>query len=111
VETREFLELLLRMWGDTYGAETGFWGYDTQEGGGYRVFHGDPETEEETNIGHFLYDSDANFVTAIHGALPDLIRVTLAAFDEADRADYDRDSRECLIAELELELQQLKGEL
>jgi hypothetical protein len=36
--------------------------------------------------------------------LPELVRRALAAFDEAERVDQDRDSRECRIAELEIAL-------
>jgi hypothetical protein len=33
------------------------------------------------------------------------------AVDESDRLDYDADSRECRIAELEMEVQELKEKL
>jgi hypothetical protein len=56
-------------------------------------------------------DEDADFITAIHGCFPDLIRTVLAALDEADRADFDKDSRECRIAELEAELAELRADL
>lgn len=51
---------------------------------------------------------DADFLTAVHGCVPDLVRRLHAALDEADRADYERDSRECRIAELEAEVADLK---
>jgi hypothetical protein len=51
-----------------------------------------------------MYKHDAEFITQVHSALPELVRRALAAFDEAERVDQDRDSRECRIAELEIAL-------
>lgn len=53
-------------------------------------------------------EADADFIAAIHGCLPDLWRRLHAALDEADTADFDRDSRECLIAEVSAENQELR---
>jgi hypothetical protein len=35
----------------------------------------------------------------------------MEAMDEAERADYRKDERECRIAELELELKELRADL
>ena len=52
---------------------------------------------------------DAEFIAGLHGAVPDLIRRLHDAVSEADIADYARDSRECRIAELEVEVSELKA--
>ncbi|WP_074297099.1 hypothetical protein [Mycobacteroides abscessus] len=48
-----------------------------------------------------LNNRDVDFITAIHGALPDLVRRTHEALDEADRLDEQRDEQEVRIARLE----------
>jgi hypothetical protein len=40
----------------------------------------------------------------IFDAFPQIVRQYNTALDEAERADFDKDSRECRIAELEMEL-------
>lgn len=62
--------------------------------------------DERMYVGAFAAEADVDFVTAMHGCFPDLYRLVLSALDEADRADYGRDSRECRIAELEMALAQ-----
>lgn len=55
-----------------------------------------------------LSEFDSDFISALHGCFPDLVTRLHDALDEADRADHNRDSRECRIAELESEVEELK---
>lgn len=50
-----------------------------------------------------LSDVDADFITGVHGCLPDLVRRLLAAVDEADRLDLELDNTLGRVLVLELE--------
>jgi hypothetical protein len=56
----------------------------------------------------FHHEDDVDFITGVHGCLADLWRRLHNALDEADTADYDRDSREARIWELESENAELR---
>lgn len=110
MEDREFFDYLYQLWSKTYGAKDMFWmPVETQigEDSFWEVYAVD-DKQEQHFIASFQSDEDADFITAMHGCIPDLVRRLHEALDEADNADYDRDSRECRIAELELELHELK---
>ncbi len=47
---------------------------------------------------------DPEWCQMIFDAFPQIVRQYNTALDEADRADFDKDSRECRIAELEVAL-------
>jgi chromosome segregation ATPase len=47
---------------------------------------------------------DPEWCQMIFDAFPQIVRQYNTALDEADRADHSKDSRECRIAELEMEL-------
>lgn len=110
MEDREFFDELYRLWSKTTGAEKCYWDYRQLADGVCHI-----EAVEQDGWGHpvanHLEDADADWITAVHGCFPDLVRRLYAALDEADRADYDRDSRECRIAELEAEVADLKADL
>ena len=106
MEDRELFDHLYQLWSKTTGAQDMYWMPEKYgQAFGKPLFRlmavGD---ESRKHLASFLGDEDADFITAIHGCLPDLVRRLHAALDEVDRADYDKDSRECRIAELELEL-------
>ena len=116
MDDTEFLDLLYQQWSKTTWAENGYWSYDEitydQDQDYETTFDVVANTEEADKfVGNFFSQADAEFVTAMHGCFPDLYRALLDAQDEAERADYDRDSRECLIAELEIENTRLEAEL
>lgn len=104
MDDRDFFDHLYQLWSKTTGAQDMYWMPVQDE------LHNDSdifavgEDEQKKLVASFLSDEDADFITAIHGCLPDLVRRLNAALDEADRADHERDSRECRIAELEMEL-------
>lgn len=109
MDDRDFFDLLYQMWTKTTGAEDRYWmlvEYPDRTGR-QRIFAADKE-ETRILVGSELPEPDADWITAVHGCFPDLIRRLNSALDEADRADYKRDERECRIAELEMELQQLE---
>jgi hypothetical protein len=100
-DIRDFLDDLYACWARTTHSDTGYW--TVREGD---VVALGPEIDSPVAAGLAL--ADAEFVAAIQCALPDLIRRTHEALDESDRADAERDARECRIAELELEVAELK---
>ena len=106
----EFFDKLLQMWFATTNAEDRFWDY--QEDNGLctvlSVGHSDGST---IDVASGLFEQDADWITAVHGAFPELVNMFYAAVDEAERADRNRDSRECRIAELETEVAELKADL
>jgi len=111
MEDREFFDHLYQLWSKTTGASDRYW--MPVDLGGKNVFHIQAVAQDESvkRIASNLKDEDADFITAVHGCIPDLIRRLYAALDEADRLDYDRDSRECRIAELEIENQEIREQL
>lgn len=118
MDEREFLDKLYQLWSKTTGAEDRFW--MPEEDKDYYVQGGGPGTfnifavgqdESRKDVASLLSDEDSDFITAIHGSFPDLYRRTLEAYDQADRLDVERDSQECRIAELEMEVSELRAEL
>ncbi len=110
MDDKDFLDKLYQLWSKTTGAENTYWDYNET---GYHIFHIDAVNQDgdRTNVASVPSDEDADFITAIHGCFPDLYRLTMEAMDEAERADYRKDERECRIAELELELKELRADL
>jgi hypothetical protein len=104
MDERDFFDHLYQLWSKTTQAKDGAWEViDDGEHILVDVESTDKDGWEQT-IGFSMYKHDAEFITQVHSALPELVRRALAAFDEAERVDQDRDSRECRIAELEIAL-------
>ena len=114
MEDRDFFDTLHQQWSKTTGAEDSFWSVEeyTDGTGRFKVYSVvvDAEGNQTKKLvaSDFQNEADADWIAGIHGCMGDLYRALLAAYDEADNADYDRDSRECRIAELELEVQELE---
>jgi hypothetical protein len=109
VDEREMIDTLYSLWAKTTGVGDCYWDYeDIWEDFNLRAVNSDGEL---TFLGYTEIESDADWITAIHGAFPELVRRFHTALDECDRADSDRDSRECRIAELEMEVAELKEDL
>lgn len=100
-DVRDFLDTIYVSWPRTTGAGTGYWEV-RKTGATFDVVAVVAEQDEKL-IATCLTEEDANFITQIHTALPEVIRQAHSALDEADRADVDRDEREQRIAKLELE--------
>ncbi|AFQ97348.1 hypothetical protein FGG47_gp55 [Mycobacterium phage Rebeuca] len=116
MEDREFFDLIYQHWSKTTGAQDTYWmtEEDTEHyafgPGTWNVFSVNKDDERKF-IASFEREEDADFIAAMHGCMADLVRKLNDALDEADRADYDRDSRECRLAELELENAELRRQL
>jgi len=108
METHDFFDKLYQMWSKTTYAKDRFWDYQ-EEASGLHTIGAVGEDGERLPVAWGLYGPDADWITAMHGCFPDLYRCLNMALDEADRADLDRDSRECRIAELEIEVAELKS--
>lgn len=107
MEDREFFDHLYKLWSLTSFYNNRFWDYQDNSFGMFEIGAVSEDGDRE-EIGWCEDESDADFITAVHGCFPDLVRRLHDALDEADRADYERDSRECRIGELESEVADLK---
>ncbi|AVJ50787.1 hypothetical protein SEA_OLANP_43 [Mycobacterium phage OlanP] len=112
MEDREFFDLLYQQWSKTSWAQTSYWMTEEDESfpGSWNLIAVN-EKQEKKPLAAFMDEADADWIAAVHGCFADLTRRLNSALDEADRADYDRDSRECRIAELELENAELRSKL
>lgn len=109
MEVHDFFDKLYQMWSKTTYAKDRYWDYqDDDKSLGLFKIGAVGEDGERAEVAWGLYEADADFITALHGCFPDLYRALNNALDEADRADFSRDSRECRIAELETELAELR---
>ena len=106
----EFFDELYQLWSNTTGAGDRFWMPEEFDDGSHRfkLYAVAEDGQPRKLIATGLNERDAEFVAGLHGAVPDLIRALSDAIAEAERADYERDSGECRIAELELELVEMK---
>lgn len=110
MDDREFFDLLYQHWMKTSGAEDRFWMPEKYKDGTerWRLYAVGQDESRKLIASEIHNEADADFITAIHGCFADLHRRLHSALDEADTADYERDSRECRIAELESEVADLK---
>lgn len=103
MEDEEFIDMLYQLWTKTTGAKDAYWMTEPGE-----------ETDQAhmswvTNSGkHYLggplHEADADWITAIHGCFPDLVRRMHEALDEAERLDLVADTLHERIADLEMEI-------
>ena len=112
MDDREFFDELYQTWSKSTGAEDRYWAVEEHfdKSGRFNIYAVDPFHPDNNRklVASGLAERDADFIASLHAVLPDLVGRLHEAFDEADRADYDRDSRECRIAELEVEVSELK---
>ena len=101
---RDLVDELYQMWAKTTAAGNGGWNIEEDEESRYVDVVSIDTDEWEQTIGFTVSKPDADFITAVHSAFPELVRLFHSALDEADRADQSKDARECRIAELEMEL-------
>jgi hypothetical protein len=92
---KEFFAALL----EAHAATTaGSYWEPVQQGDTWNIWAVDGE--DRTLVAVALEKPDADFMCAVHGCLPQVVRRLEAAIEEAERADESRDEREQLIAEL-----------
>jgi hypothetical protein len=108
---RELVDELYQMWSKTTAAGNGGWDIEEDDESKYVDVVSIDTNEWEQIIGFTMDRADADFITAVHSAFPELVRMVHSALDEADRADHNKDSRECRIAELEMQVMELKADL
>jgi len=110
MDERDFFDLLYQQWAKTTGAQDRYWMPEEHKLGNWDIFAMDEEQNRKP-VAANLTEADADFITAMHGCLPDLVRRAHQAIDEAERFDCNRDERECRIAELEIENQELREKI
>lgn len=110
MDIREFLDELYQLWAKTTGAENQYWMPEESDIHGQDIWAVNEE-QAKSPVASFMSDADASFVTAIHGALPDLVRLTHEALDEADRLDEQRDEQEFRIAQLEADSDAMRAQI
>ena len=96
---REFFDHLYVLWARTTGAEDRYW---RPLDDARIVAVGGDDSHEWVAAG--LSQPDADWICAMHGCLPDLVRRLHAALDEADRLDRERDDLVGRVVELERRL-------
>ena len=106
----EFYDLLYQLWTNTTGSGDSYWKYD-DESDCERVVITSVSQTDETEIAGYVRMADAEFITAVHGCIGDLIRKLRDLEDENARLDERVDIAEGEKMELLLELQQLEDEL
>lgn len=113
IEDRDFFDLLYTQWSKTYGAENMFWMPVEAKVGDdvfWEVYAVDAEKEQHL-VASFQSEEDADFVSAVHGCLADLVRRLHSALDESERLDESKDDQSALTAELALENKELQLEV
>ncbi|WP_066904055.1 hypothetical protein [Mycolicibacterium houstonense] len=111
MDTEKFLDELYQGFAKTTGAEDRFWVVEPdEETTGVKVYAMGQDGTKKF-VGFFLTELDGDFAASLHGAVPDLVRVTRTALDDAERLSLDRDQQEGRIADLELEILGLKNAL
>lgn len=103
----EFFEHLLDLFSITTGAEDTYWDYQDTGETGFDI-HSCGQDEQREFVGYFDNEADADFVTAIHGCLPDLVRRLQNAIDTAEKYEMAHDQCQRELAEAEIEIAELK---
>lgn len=109
IDDKSFFDLLFSQFAKTTQAETAFW-MSEEDATGEWVIWAVSQDQSQTMVAHGMSEPDADFIAAIAGCFPDLVRRLHAALDEADRLDVERDEREREIGRLTLENQELLSE-
>jgi hypothetical protein len=104
----EFFDHLLQLFSYTTGAEDTYWDYEDTGETGFDI-HSCGEDEQREFVGYFDKEADADFVTAIHGCLPDLVRRLFAACDNAERYEIAYDETQQELAEAHRKIKELKN--
>ena len=98
MDDKAFFDALRVVWAGTTRAEDSYW--ETRKFGDQWCVYSVGRDDSRVLVATAMTEADADFIVAVHGALPDMVRRLHSAVDEADRLDAERDEREQLIAEL-----------
>lgn len=115
MDDRDFFDLLFQQFAKTTQAETAFWMPERNDDADEKNYLWDifavGQDEKKRFVGGFQTEVDADFITAVHGCFPDLVRRLHAALDEADRLDVERDEAEQKSFSLAMEVEELRNSL
>lgn len=116
MEDRDFLDYMYQGWTKTTGAESMFWmpeQFEDMAGNKmpWYVIWAVDKDQHRHEVANDLTETDAAFITAVHGSFADLVRRMHTALDEADRLDTLADVRTGEIAELSIRVMELEQEL
>ena len=109
MEDDDFFDLIYQQWSKTTNASTDFWMSEKWEDHAeedefvWDIF-AVGQDQERVCVVSGLREADADWITAMHGCLPDLVRRLHMAIDESERLDIRADDQEGRIADLEMEL-------
>lgn len=105
MDDRDFFDTLVQLWAKTTWAENAYWGYEATEEGQFDLFA--KAEDSQLFVGYVESEADANFITGLHGCLPDLVRRLHMALDEADRLDAEMDGVQGHLMEAGLRVMEL----
>ena len=105
--TEEFLAHLYSMFCYTTGSEDTYWDYREADDSTWDI-HSVNQDGESVFVGYFDAEADADFVTAIHGSLVDLIRLVEDSVHKADMYELAHDQCQRELIEAEKEIMELK---
>jgi hypothetical protein len=102
MDDRDFMDMMYQGMTKTTHAETAYWGFEPDlSERGFDIFYVDQSAPDEKQIlGWVEHEVDAAFITAVHGAFPDIHRRWLMALDEAEQKDAEKDEAESTAADL-----------
>jgi hypothetical protein len=109
LDDQEFFDMLHQSWSKTTGAVQGDWEVE-QVGNSWTILARD-DSGAVVLADLILSQDDAQFIAVVHGVLPEIIekyRETVAA---SDRFEEERDEQIQRVYRLELENQNMRGEL
>ena len=105
---KDFFDGLYGLFTKTTRASDAYWKPEKDpDDEGFRIWAVDKE-DSHTPIATGLDEADADWICALHGCFPDLIRHLLSLSDEADRLDLEKDSLTNELVQLALELDRYK---
>lgn len=108
-DPRDLFDELYQIWTNTTGSEFSYWMPELYNDSTkrYKIYSVD-QSGNKILVASELNEENAEFIASVHAVVAEMVRELHSALDEADRADYDKDERECRIAELEIELEEMK---
>lgn len=111
MDNRDFFDLLYQMWSKTTHANDRYWDYQPDErDNGMQTVRAVGPDGGGLEVAWGVFEPDADWITAVHGAFPDLYRLVMEALDEADRLDREMDEAQDQLAEAHLRIMELESD-